>query len=102
MEKWPRDVYRCNRLLITAKHETNAGGACDARDAAGEKERYNIRILMEKWPGAIKNHPTRANQVVMRWDWREEDAEGGKRKREPEAAKESQEATKAAKAKKVE
>merc|ERR1719277_1737025 len=61
------EVLRCNRMLITAKHETNAGGACDARDAAGEKERYNIGVLKEKWPGAIKDHPTRANQIVLRW-----------------------------------
>lgn len=61
------EVLRVNRMLITAKHETNAGGACDVRDAAGEREKYNIRILKEKWPGAIKDHPTRANQIVLRW-----------------------------------
>lgn len=61
------EALRCNRMLITAKHETNAGGACDARDAAGTKEQYNIAILKEKWPGAIRDHPTRANQVVLSW-----------------------------------
>eukprot|EP00928_Gymnodinium_smaydae_P079199 TRINITY_DN63190_c0_g1_i1.p1 TRINITY_DN63190_c0_g1~~TRINITY_DN63190_c0_g1_i1.p1 ORF type:complete len:982 (-),score=255.91 TRINITY_DN63190_c0_g1_i1:110-3055(-) len=61
------EVLRSNRLLITAKHETNAGGACAVRDAEGEKERYNIGVLREKWPGAILNHPTRANQIVLRW-----------------------------------
>lgn len=61
------EVLRCNRLLITAKHETNAGGACDARDAEGKKEQFNIGILKEKWPGAILDHPQRANQVMLRW-----------------------------------
>mmetsp|Transcript_9556 Transcript_9556/g.21323 ORF Transcript_9556/g.21323 Transcript_9556/m.21323 type:complete len:957 (-) Transcript_9556:83-2953(-) len=61
------EAFRSNRLIITAKHETNAGGACDVRDAAGERERYNIGILKEKWPGAIGDHPTRANQIVLRW-----------------------------------
>lgn len=61
-------VLRCNRLVIQAKHETNAGGACSVRDSAGERERENIRILQRKWPGAILAHPTRANQVVLRWD----------------------------------
>merc|ERR1719171_1246200 len=61
------EVLRCNRLLITAKHETNQGGACDIRDAKGLKEQYNIGVLTEKWPGAIQKHPTRANQVVLRW-----------------------------------
>jgi len=60
------EVLRCNRLIITAKHETNAGGACDARDAEGTKERYNIAILKEKWGTAIADHPTRANQIVLR------------------------------------
>merc|ERR1712032_861259 len=61
------EVFRCNRMIITAKHETNAGGACDARDAAGTKEQYNISILRTKWPDAIQDHPTRANQIVLRW-----------------------------------
>jgi len=61
------EALRCNRLIITAKHETNAGGACAIRDAAGERERFNIGILREKWGDSIKNHPTRANQVVLRW-----------------------------------
>lgn len=61
------EALRCNRLIITAKHETNAGGACDVRDAEGKKERYNIGVLKDKWPGAIYDHPTRANQIVLRW-----------------------------------
>mmetsp|Transcript_60234 Transcript_60234/g.176063 ORF Transcript_60234/g.176063 Transcript_60234/m.176063 type:complete len:902 (+) Transcript_60234:41-2746(+) len=61
-------VLRCNRMVIQAKHETNAGGACTVRDAAGERERENIRILQRKWPGAIKPHHIRPNQVVLRWE----------------------------------
>jgi len=73
-------VIRCNRMVIQAKHETNAGGACTVRDAAGERERENIRILQRKWPGAIWSHPTRPNQVVLRWEClkQPEQAEDGK------------------------
>jgi len=60
-------VMRCNRMVIQAKHETNAGGACTVRDSAGERERENIRILQRKWPGAIKPHPTRPNQIILLW-----------------------------------
>jgi len=60
-------VLRLNRLVIQAKHETNAGGACAARDADGVKERYNIGILREKWPGAFIDNPRRKNQVFLRW-----------------------------------
>jgi len=61
-------TMRCNRLLIKVAHETNPGGAVDARDAAGEKERHNIHILMKKWPGVFKLHSTRGDtQVKMKW-----------------------------------
>lgn len=61
-------VMRCNRLCIKVAHETNPGGAVDARDAAGEKERHNIKILMKKWPGVFKLHSTRGDtQVKMKW-----------------------------------
>lgn len=60
-------VLRLNRLVIQAKHETNAGGACAARDPDGVKERYNIGILREKWPGAFADNPRRKNQVILRW-----------------------------------
>jgi len=60
-------VCRVNRMIIAAKHETNAGGACQVRDAAGKKEQENIAILKEKWPNNIRGHNTRANQVVLYW-----------------------------------
>eukprot|EP00746_Dinoflagellata_sp_MGD_P165979 gnl/MRDRNA2_/MRDRNA2_95580_c0_seq1.p1 gnl/MRDRNA2_/MRDRNA2_95580_c0~~gnl/MRDRNA2_/MRDRNA2_95580_c0_seq1.p1 ORF type:complete len:919 (+),score=239.47 gnl/MRDRNA2_/MRDRNA2_95580_c0_seq1:78-2834(+) len=61
-------VVRCNRLLITAKHETNHGGACSTRDSEGKEEQKNIAILKEKWPGVFCDNGRRAHQVVMRWN----------------------------------
>lgn len=60
-------VVRFNHIMIHAKHETNAGGACTVRDSQGERERENIRILREKWPGAFADNPDRPNQVKMKW-----------------------------------
>lgn len=71
-------VLRYNHLMVFAKHETNAGGACSVRDAQGERERENIRILQEKYPGAFKLNPKRPNQVVLMWSghgkWLKENA----------------------------
>ncbi|CAE8743905.1 unnamed protein product, partial [Polarella glacialis] len=61
-------IVRINRMLIQAKHETNAGGACSVRDSAGTREEENITILQAKWPGAIWRHHTRKHQVVLRWE----------------------------------
>lgn len=63
-------VMRCNRMFIVAVHETNAGGACSERDDSGEKERENIRILQEKWPGVFSLNGRRGDgstQVTMAW-----------------------------------
>merc|ERR1711871_1832859 len=60
-------VLRCNRMCVHAKHYSNSGGACTNRDAKGEAERRNIEILMRKWPRAFHAHPTRKNEVVLRW-----------------------------------
>merc|ERR1712083_493476 len=38
-------VLRCNRMFITVKHQSNAGGAVTNRDSAGTKEKANIAIL---------------------------------------------------------
>merc|ERR1712217_78001 len=65
MGKTHGSVVRCNHLLVFAKHETNAGGACASRDAAGERELENIRILKQKYPGAFRDNPKRPGQVVM-------------------------------------
>jgi len=60
-------VLRCNRLTFCAKHYKNPGGACTVRDTKGKEEQRNIAILTEKWPHAIHQHPTRKNEVVLRW-----------------------------------
>lgn len=63
-------VYRANRMFVAAAHETNVGGAVDARDESGEKERANIRILQDKWPGVFAingNRGGESTQVVMSW-----------------------------------
>eukprot|EP00971_Amphidinium_carterae_P163486 3241898-Amphidinium_carterae.1 len=61
-------VIRCNRLFIAAVHQTNAGGAVSERDTHGEKERQNIKLLMDKWPGMFRLNPKRGGgdtEVVM-------------------------------------
>lgn len=76
-------VLRCNRMFLAVKHATNGGGAVAVRDAAGSKEKYNIGILMKKWPGVFRDNPKRKNEVIMRWKTEsEEDAEtDGKKKK---------------------
>jgi len=64
-------VLRCNRMFLTVKHATNAGGAVDARDGAGAKERVNIAILQKKWPGVFRINGRRKgaadSEVTMNW-----------------------------------
>mmetsp|Transcript_10422 Transcript_10422/g.28993 ORF Transcript_10422/g.28993 Transcript_10422/m.28993 type:complete len:445 (-) Transcript_10422:221-1555(-) len=63
-------VLRCNRLMLSVTHETNAGGACSERDSSGEKERENIKVLKEKWPGVFhinRNRGEDDTQVIMCW-----------------------------------
>jgi len=61
-------VIRCNRLFVAAVHQTNAGGAVSERDNKGDKERQNIKILHEKWPGVFRKHNTRGDtEVIMHW-----------------------------------
>lgn len=60
-------VLRCNRMFAAAVHETNAGGAVSERDSAGEKERENIKILRQKWPGVFHHGARGDTQVVMCW-----------------------------------
>mmetsp|Transcript_11236 Transcript_11236/g.21198 ORF Transcript_11236/g.21198 Transcript_11236/m.21198 type:complete len:883 (-) Transcript_11236:120-2768(-) len=75
-------VFRYNHLCVYAKHETNAGGACSIRDSQGERERENIKILMDKYPGAFRENPKRPNQVVFMWGghlkWLRENAKANK------------------------
>mmetsp|Transcript_95320 Transcript_95320/g.199369 ORF Transcript_95320/g.199369 Transcript_95320/m.199369 type:complete len:575 (+) Transcript_95320:228-1952(+) len=60
-------VLRCTRMTISAKHQTNAGGACAIRDKKGLEEQKNIAILRRKWPRGIRNHPKRKNEVILQW-----------------------------------
>mmetsp|Transcript_45850 Transcript_45850/g.147230 ORF Transcript_45850/g.147230 Transcript_45850/m.147230 type:complete len:445 (-) Transcript_45850:77-1411(-) len=58
-------VLRCNRMVLDVAHYSNAGGAVSIRNAAEEQK--NIKILMTKWPKAIRKHPTRENEVMLAW-----------------------------------
>lgn len=63
-------VLRCNRMFLTVKHATNVGGAVANRDEAGAKEKKNIAILQEKWPGVFSLNGRRLNaelEVTMCW-----------------------------------
>eukprot|EP00746_Dinoflagellata_sp_MGD_P164630 gnl/MRDRNA2_/MRDRNA2_93357_c0_seq1.p1 gnl/MRDRNA2_/MRDRNA2_93357_c0~~gnl/MRDRNA2_/MRDRNA2_93357_c0_seq1.p1 ORF type:complete len:602 (-),score=122.91 gnl/MRDRNA2_/MRDRNA2_93357_c0_seq1:111-1916(-) len=75
-------VFRLNRMTCSVKHETNAGGACTIRDKKGLKEIENMRILMEKWPRAIRPHTKRNFQVMMSWP---EDGEAKRQDATPSA-----------------
>jgi len=67
-------VLRCQRLFLQVKHATNAGGAVAARDANGDKERKNIAILQQKWPGVFRINTKRKtgekgiSEVIMNWN----------------------------------
>jgi len=59
-------VLRCNRMVLAVQHYTNTGGAVSIRNAAEEQK--NIKILMRKWPKAIRKHTTRGeNEVMLCW-----------------------------------
>merc|ERR1712039_719439 len=58
-----RAVLRCNRLWLSVKHRTNAGGAVTVRNS--EEEQRNIKILRRKWPKRIRAHPTKQDEVVI-------------------------------------
>jgi len=61
-------VLRCNRLFIFARHRTNEGGACAARDPQGKEENRNIALLEAKWPGVfVRNRARKGFEVRMTW-----------------------------------
>eukprot|EP00931_Biecheleriopsis_adriatica_P101511 TRINITY_DN7662_c0_g2_i1.p1 TRINITY_DN7662_c0_g2~~TRINITY_DN7662_c0_g2_i1.p1 ORF type:complete len:654 (-),score=165.82 TRINITY_DN7662_c0_g2_i1:48-1958(-) len=86
-------VLRCNRMFLQVKHSTNAGGAVANRDNNGQKEKMNIAILQEKWPGVFRINKNRkgpaGSEVVMNWknygkekdDRSEKKAKGGSLKK---------------------
>jgi hypothetical protein len=65
-------VLRCNRMFLQVKHSTNEGGAVAARDGAGAKEKYNVAVLQQKWPGVFRTNNNRkaiaGTEVVMNWN----------------------------------
>ena len=72
MHKYKK-VARCNRLLVTAKHYKNEGGAVDVR--SDEREHRNIDILKWKWPNVFKDNNRRKSEnggrtteVVLSWN----------------------------------
>lgn len=58
-------VARCDWILATYRHRTNAGGAVSYRNRASEREA--IQHLVAKWPGVFRLNPKRANEILMRW-----------------------------------
>lgn len=58
-------VLRCNRMWLSVKHRTNAGGACTVRNKLEEQK--NIKILKKKWPRAIRNHTVKEDEVILQW-----------------------------------
>ena len=63
-------ALRCNDLLIAFQHGINAGGAVAYR--SGEREQRAIQRLKEKWPGVFRDNSRRPNEVLMRWEGREQ------------------------------
>ena len=77
-------VTRCNRVMVTATHYTNPGGAVADRDDTSEQ--YNISVLRHKWPGVFPQHGTRGpNEVSMRWNMRSTILGGNKNVKRPPA-----------------
>lgn len=56
-------VARCNNILATFLHRTNAGGAVQARTSDLEQE--SIKRLRRKWPGVFRDNPKRPNEILM-------------------------------------
>lgn len=57
-------VLRCDDLLASFSHYSNSGGAVDIR--SDFEELTAIDYLLRKWPGWIKKHPRRRNEVLLR------------------------------------
>jgi hypothetical protein len=57
-------VLRCDNVLLSFAHYTNKGGAVDVRTV--ELEQRAIALLLRDYPGLIKPHPRRENEVLLR------------------------------------
>ena len=64
LEKFGK-VARCNRILPTFSHRTNAGGAVAYRTEA--EEQRNIARLRAKWGDWIQDNPRRPNEILLRY-----------------------------------
>lgn len=59
-------VCRCDWLLLTFRHRTNAGGAVTVRTP--EAEQQAIALLLEKWGGdRIRDNPRRPNEILLKF-----------------------------------
>lgn len=56
-------VVRCDDILPSFKHYTNAGGAVSVRNAG--EEQVAIRLLRAKWGDLVRPHPRRENEVLL-------------------------------------
>jgi hypothetical protein len=57
-------VARVNALMPTFVHRSNAGGACDYRNA--RREQRAIRYLKAKWGDFIADNPRRPNEILLK------------------------------------
>lgn len=58
-------VCRCDWLLLTFRHRTNAGGAVTVRTP--EAEQQAIGLLREKWGDRIRDNPRRPNEILLKF-----------------------------------
>lgn len=59
------EVLRCNDILLSFKHYSNAGGAVDVRN--DETEQRVIKTLLTRWPQYLQPHATRGpNEISLR------------------------------------
>jgi len=56
-------ALRCNKILATFQHYTNAGGFTNIRNLDIENE--SISYLMKKWETAIRLNKKRAGEILM-------------------------------------
>lgn len=58
-------VARCDDILATFIHRTNAGGAVSYRTS--ELEQAAMARIVEKWGKWVRPHPKRADEIVLRF-----------------------------------
>jgi hypothetical protein len=58
-------VARCDSILASFIHRTNAGGAASIRTP--QREDTNIALLKHKWKQCIADHPRAEHEVLLKW-----------------------------------